>query len=145
MPILPAARLLAPALLATALAAGCGDPVGDQRGGFRADPAPVLGRWVEREPTDSPPRGAFIEAGEGLLAGQFEFERTGLAFNLPFADGDWDGERITFTTGDVFGSGVESISWTALLIPGEGGAPTILRLFPIVGGGVPFSVEYVRP
>jgi hypothetical protein len=100
---------------------------------------------VEREPTDSPPREAFIEAGEGLLAGQFEFERTGLSFNLPFADGDWDGERITFTTGDVFGSGVESISWTALLIPGEGGAPTILRLFPIVGGGVPFSVEYVRP
>ncbi|MGH7573464.1 MAG: hypothetical protein ACREMK_16715, partial [Gemmatimonadota bacterium] len=47
-------------LAAALLAAGCGDPVGDQRGGFEFDPAPVLGRWVEREPTDSPPREALI-------------------------------------------------------------------------------------
>lgn len=45
----------------------------------------------------------------------------------------------------MFGTGMETIPWTARLVPAAGGNPTILRFFPTVGGGVPFSVEYVRP
>lgn len=131
--------------VAALLIAGCGDPVGDARGGFEVDPAPVLGRWVEREPTDTPPRQAIIGPGAGFLTGRFEFERTGLPFTIEFTEGAWDGSRIIFTTGDPFGAGVESISWSALLVPASDGSPTRLRLFPRVGSSVPFSVEYVRP
>ncbi len=139
-------RLSSRALIVAALLVyGCGDPVGDARGGFQEDPAPVLGRWVEREPTGSPPREAFIEAGRGVLAGRFEFEQTGLPFTIEFTEGAWEGSRITFATGDVFGASGDTITWTALLVPADEGAPTVLRLFPMVGGGVPFSVEYVRP
>lgn len=130
-------------LAAGLLIAGCGDPVGD--GDFEVDPAPVLGRWVERDPTDSPPREAVIGAGRGVLEGSFEFERTGLPFTIQFVEGAWDGTSITFTTGDVFGAGVASIPWTGRLVPATDGEPALLRLFPRVGGGVPFSVEYVRP
>lgn len=132
-------------LAATMLLVGCGDPVGDAREGFREDPTPVLGRWVEREATGSPPREAHIEPGGGVLSGRFEFERTGLPFEIEFAEGVWDGSRITFTTGDVFGAGIDSIDWTALLVPARADAPTLLRLFPRVEGGIPFSIEYVRP
>ena len=140
-PLRPPAGLLLGVLAAT----GCVDPVGDPSDRFEISPTPVLGRWVEREPSDDPPREAVIEAGEGVLAGRFEFERTGLAFELPFNEGAWDGERIEFVTGDVFGAGSETIPWTALLVPAEGDDPAILRFFPRVGGSVPFSVEYVRP
>jgi hypothetical protein len=132
-------------LLATLAANGCGDPVGDPSDVFDVSPAPVLGRWIEREPTDDPPREAVIEAGAGVLLGVFEFERTGLAFEVNFNEASWDGEQIRFLTGDVFGAGTESITWTALLVAAANGDPTILRLFPRIDGNVPFSVEYVRP
>lgn len=140
----PPARWLA-ALAAGLLIAGCGDPVGDARNSFEVDPGPVLGRWVERDPTDSPPREAIIGAGRGVLEGSFEFERTGLPFTIEFAEGAWDGTSITFTTGDVFGAGVESIAWTARLTSATEGEPAVLRLFPRVDRSVPFSLEYVRP
>jgi hypothetical protein len=124
---------------------GCADRVGDPSDRFEFSPAPVLGRWIEREPTDDPPREAFIEAGEGVLAGRFEFERTLLAFEVTFTEATWDGTEIRFVTGDVFGTGMETVPWTARLVPAAGGNPTILRFFPTVGGGVPFSVEYGRP
>ena len=132
-------------LLTGLLIAGCGEPVGDARGGFEHDPAPVLGRWVERRPTVNPPREALIEAGRGVMTGRFEFERTNLPFVIEFSEGTWDGTEIRFTTGDVFGAGVQSITWRARLVPAQDGAPTVLRLFPRVGGGIPFSIEYVRP
>ena len=133
-------------LLLTVLAAnGCADPVGDPSDRFEVSPAQVLGRWIELEPTDDPQREAVVEPGAGVLAGRFEFERTGLGFEVSFSEGGWDGERIRFVTGDVFGAGLESISWTALLVPAEDDEPTILRFFPTIDGSVPFSVEYVRP
>ncbi|MGH7549513.1 MAG: hypothetical protein ACREK3_02035 [Gemmatimonadota bacterium] len=144
-PVQPAAALLAAAFMAALLMTGCGDPVGDQRGGFEHDPAPVLGRWVERVPTASSPQEAFIEAGVGFLTGHFEFERMESVFDVHFMDGDWDGSRITFETGDVLGAGVEPIPWNALLVAATDSLPTRLRLFPEFDGGVPFSVEYVRP
>ena len=140
-PLIPAAGLLLAILTAT----GCGDPVGDPSDVFDISPAPVVGRWIELEPTDDPPREAVVEAGAGVLAGRFEFERTGLGFEVSFNDGAWDGERIRFVTGDVFGAGVGSISWTALLVPAGADEPTILRFFPTINASVPFSVEYVRP
>ena len=124
---------------------GCGEPVGDPSDVFDVSPAPVLGRWVEREPTGDPPREAVIEAGAGVLLGVFEFERTGLAFQVNFNNGSWDGTEIRFVTGDVFGAGVASIPWTARLVPAAESDPTLLRLFPRIDGSVPFSVEYVRP
>ena len=124
---------------------GCADPVGDPSERFEISPAPVLGRWVEREPTDEPPREAFVEAGEGVLAGHFRFERTLLPFEVTFTDATWDGTEIRFVTGDVFGAGSETIPWKARLVPAVDGNPAILRFFPTVGGSVPFSVEYVRP
>ncbi|HKY60614.1 MAG TPA: hypothetical protein VJP59_06335 [Gemmatimonadota bacterium] len=138
-------RPVAGFLVALLAASGCADPVGDPSDRFEISPAPVLGRWVERDPTADPPREAFIEAGEGVLAGRFQFERTRLPFEVTFSEATWDGSEIRFVTGDVFGSGSGAISWAARLVPATGGNPTILRLFPTVGGGVPFSVEYVRP
>ena len=119
--------------------------MGDPSDVFDVNPAPVLGRWIEREPTDDPPREAVIEAGAGFLLGVFEFERTGLAFEVSFNEASWDGTEIRFLTGDVFGAGVESIPWTARFVPATDEDPTILRLFPRIDGTVPFSVEYVRP
>ena len=140
-PLAPAAGLLLAILTVT----GCADPVGDPSDLFEFSPAPVLGRWIEREPTDDPPREAVVEAGAGVLAGRFDFERTGLTFEVSFNEGAWDGERIRFVTGDVFGAGLESISWTALLVPAGDDEPSILRFFPTINASVPFSVEYVRP
>jgi hypothetical protein len=140
-PLIPATWLL----LALLAAIRCADPVGDPSDRFEFSPAPVIGRWIELEPTDDPPREAVVEAGAGILAGRFEFERTGLGFEVSFNQGAWDGERIRFVTGDVFGAGLESISWTALLVPAEADEPTILRFFPTINASVPFSVEYVRP
>jgi hypothetical protein len=132
-------------LVAIAAANGCGDPVGDPSDVFDVSPAPVLGRWIEREPTDDPPREAIVEAGAGVLLGVFEFERTGLAFQVNFNEASWDGTEIRFVTGDVFGAGVESIPWTARFVAATDVDPAILRLFPRIAGSVPFSVEYVRP
>lgn len=140
-PRLPAVALL----LAFFAANGCGDPVGDPRDRFEVDPAPVLGRWIEREPTDDPPREALVEAGAGFLLGRFEFERTGLAFDVSFNEASWDGTEIRFVTGDVFGAGTPSIPWTARFVRPAGEDPAILRLFPRIDGSVPFSIEYVRP
>lgn len=138
-------RAAAGILVAIAAANGCGDPVGDPSDVFDVSPAPVLGRWVEREPTDDPPREAVIEAGAGFLLGVFEFERTGLAFQVNFNEASWDGTEIRFVTGDVFGAGVASIPWTARFVAATDVDPAILRLFPRIDGNVPFSVEYVRP
>lgn len=132
-------------LLALLAAHGCGDPVGDPSDRFEVDPAPVVGVWVEREPTDDPPRRAIVEAGEGILAGRFAFERTGLTFRVTFSDATWDGTDIRFLTGDIFGTGAGNIPWTARFVPAEGSDPALLRFFPRIGNSVPFSVEYVRP
>lgn len=138
-------RPVAALLLAVLAANGCADPVRDPSDRFEVDPAPVLGRWIEREPTDDPPRAAFVEAGEGVLAGRFEFERTSLAFDVTFSEASWDGTEIRFVTGDVFGAETPSIPWTARLVRAEGDDTTLLRFFPRINGSVPFSVEYVRP
>ena len=125
-------------------AAACNDPVTDPLDAFSRNPVPVLGRWVTVSASDDTLQ-ANIQAGTGFLFGEFEFERTGITFELQFNGATWDGSAIRFVSDDLFDAGVDTIPWTALLVPAAGDDPTILRLFPRVGGGVPFGVEYVRP
>lgn len=124
--------------------AACSDPVTDPLDAFPSNPAPVLGRWVTLSQSGNTLQ-ADIQAGAGFLFGEFEFERTGIAFDLQFNEATWDGSAIRFVGGDIFDAGVDSIPWTALLVPAAGSDPTILRLFPRIDGNVPFSIEYARP
>lgn len=124
---------------AVACSGGATDPLDD----FSTSPEPVLGSWITVT-TAGDSLDAVIERGPGFLFGEFEFAQSGVGFDLPFDQASWNGSAIQFTTADIFGAGADRIPWTALLVPAGEGSPAILRLFPRIGGGVPFSVEYVR-
>ncbi len=134
------------ALIILAAILGCGDAVTDPLDDFAVSPAPVLGRWITVT-TTSDTLDADIQRGAGFLFGEFEFERTGIGFDLQFSDATWDGSRFLFSTPDPFGTSLETIPWTALLVaPDESqSGEAALRLFPRINGAIPFSVEYVRP
>ena len=133
-------------ILLTISAAACGGAVTDPLDAFLVSPEPVLGRWITVT-TSGDTLEADIESGAGFLFGSFQFERTGIGFQLQFNDASWDGQAIRFNSEDLFGTGAERIDWTALHVPASESQTgrAILRLFPRVGGGVPFSVEYGRP
>lgn len=130
-----------------ALAAACGDATTGPADDFAVDPSPVVGSWYTVSTSLATPDQTFIgriETGQGFLTGEFVFEVSSQLVVIPFIDGRWDGSALRFFTPDYVAGSSETMSWTGLLIPPEGDAPTQLRLFPRVAGGVPYAVTYVR-
>lgn len=103
------------------VAACNGDAVTGPLREFTVDPTPILGTWhmlVDGEADST--YTATIEAGAGVLFGEFTFPMWSQDWRVTFADVPWNGERVQFTDDETFGIPNKPFTrWSLFYWPGS--------------------------